>query len=404
MKMVHILLGGVLLAAIGGAVWTTLPQRDTLSDASQPYRPQSRPHVVSPTDQARAQFHALHPQIPPLKNLASTDQAHQHYVNRVAFSPDGSRLASAGAEGDLCTWSLPDLQPLLHIHTHAGVIHGLAWSPDSRRLVSGGDDTWINVWDSTTGQLLDRHKQPCPVAAVCFIADNDHLVSTCGQAVRFWQVGAEDQLFAGEPDTESDFQYLAVTPDNQIAVANATGGLFLLDAQGSTLDHLERHTRHVAGSARSADDERNTVTGIRALADGRLLVCDCSGVWLWDRHKDGPAAMELVVPGEQAWHAALTGDGRTLLVEVPTRCRVIDLQSRKTIADAVVSGETLRSVDVDPRGRWFATGSGGFNTATGIEDRGPASLQLFDLKAAQALPPSRDQPKPVDTRDLQPWR
>jgi WD40 repeat protein len=404
MKMLHILLGSVLLAAIGGAVWTTVAQRDTLADATRPYRPASRPHVVSPEEQAIAEFHALHPHITQQKDIGRISAPHQHRVQAVAFSPDGSRLATAGAEGDICTWSLPDLKPLLHIETHAGVLYALAWSPDSRRLVSGGQDTWIEVWDSTTGELVDRHKQACPVTGAGFFSDGTHLVSLCGEVVRFWLIGQDDELFEATPDTDSEFSQLAVTSDNLVAIADRTGGLLLLDAQGNPLDHLRRRTQHVRGSPMAADDERNWVIGLRPVADGRVLVCDSSGVWMWDRRKSGGAAMSLIVPGVGNWHAALAPDGHTLLIGMEHAGRVIDLTSGKTLVDSFVAGSELGTVDIDPQGRWYAIGSGGVYNEQGIEDRGPTAVQLFDLRAVLARGPSKDQPKPADTRDIEPWQ
>ena len=108
----------------------------------------------------------------------------------VAYSPDGGRLASAGNDMTVRLWdavSGREVLPPLRGHTEPVV--RLAFSPDGRRLVSGGMDSTVRVWDATTGQevgfspLEDRHY----VAGVAYSPDGRWLASAGWDSiVRVW--------------------------------------------------------------------------------------------------------------------------------------------------------------------------------------------------------------------------
>src|SRR5262249_8897284 len=79
-------------------------------------------------------------------------------ANRLAFSPDGDRLAVGSADGAV---RMLDGTPLtgpgeggqaLTLVGHSDAVVGLAYSPDSRRVVSASRDGTAKVWDAHTGR------------------------------------------------------------------------------------------------------------------------------------------------------------------------------------------------------------------------------------------------------------
>ena len=69
-----------------------------------------------------------------------------------AFSPDGSRVVTAGSDGKARIWVTATGAELLIIAAHAPGVTAAAFSPDGADLVTVGFDQTARVWDATTGR------------------------------------------------------------------------------------------------------------------------------------------------------------------------------------------------------------------------------------------------------------
>jgi WD40 repeat protein/tetratricopeptide (TPR) repeat protein len=73
----------------------------------------------------------------------------------VAFSPDGTRIATGGtadsANAEASVWDARTGAELLSLKGHTSRVMSVAFSPDGTRVITGGDDGTVKVWDARSG-------------------------------------------------------------------------------------------------------------------------------------------------------------------------------------------------------------------------------------------------------------
>jgi WD40 repeat protein len=88
-------------------------------------------------------------------------------ILNIAFSPDGGRIASAGMDRKISLWDAKTFEPVAAFTGHLGHISDLDWdrtrtTPASLRLVSSSGDNTVRIWDpsslQTRTQALEARK------------------------------------------------------------------------------------------------------------------------------------------------------------------------------------------------------------------------------------------------------
>lgn len=87
-----------------------------------------------------------------------TLKGHSDWVIFVAFSPDGGTLASGSVDETVKLWDVSTGKEIRTLKGHSGWVRSVAFSPDGRTLASGSDDNTIKLWNTATGRELHTLK------------------------------------------------------------------------------------------------------------------------------------------------------------------------------------------------------------------------------------------------------
>ena len=81
---------------------------------------------------------------------------HTEAVISVAFSPDGTRLASGSGDATVRLWDIQTQTPEFSCKGHTHWILVVSWSPDGRKIASACKRGQISLWDPTSGEAFKQ--------------------------------------------------------------------------------------------------------------------------------------------------------------------------------------------------------------------------------------------------------
>ena len=231
------------------------------------------------------------------------------WVNDVAFSGDGERLAAASSDKRLWVWHTDD-GTLTQSFAHPSTLLTTSWSPDGRSLYTGAADGVVRQWTypgPTLSGFASIPGQGVFGGAVLVAASTD--------GIRLWDTADPDNptllsLTAAPAGVRLDGAVDVSDSRSLVVAGDENGGLHIWDVRDPArpvfLTSFQEHTGFIEGVTFDPSGTRLAVAS------------DDSSVTLWDLSSgipDGPAS-RLSDLGGFAYTASFTPDATTLVVAV----------------------------------------------------------------------------------------
>jgi RNA polymerase sigma factor (sigma-70 family) len=150
----------------------------------------------------------------------------------LAFSPDGSKLATAGMSPSghqAYLWDVATGRQIQVFSGHERPVHDIIFFPDGKLLASGGEDQTIRLWDAATGREVRRWKaHPKGVNCLALSPRGKTLISAGEDSTLcFWEAttGKEQGRLTAH---QSAVNALALSRDGTRLASADKNGLILL--------------------------------------------------------------------------------------------------------------------------------------------------------------------------------
>lgn len=198
-------------------------------------------------------------------NLSDPDGRSFQTSNRIkgvvwslAFSPDGSSLASGHSDHTLRTWNVSTGSAIRTLTGHTNQPRCVAFSSDGTLLISGSEDTTIRCWRVVDGRCLHTLRANAPIRSIAISPDGLMVASGAYDGtVNLWRI-ADGRLIETTMEHRGEVRSIVFSPDGALLAtgsSDSTAALWHVDS-GTRASSLRVHVRQVRSVAFSPDGRR----------------------------------------------------------------------------------------------------------------------------------------------------
>ena len=297
----------------------------------------------------------------------TTLRGHSEQVGSVTFSPDNTRIATASFNGTIKLWDTESFEEVITLTGHTTTVATVVFSPNGEQLASASDDKTIKLWDVRSGQEIATFKGHLEeVGSVVFSPDGKRLASaSVDKTIKLWDIeeGREITTLSGHAASVIS---VAFSPDGSRLASGSEDMIKLWDARSfQEIATLRGHTQFVHHVAFSPD-------GARLASAGRDKM-----IKLWDV-RSGQEIMSFT--GHTGWvnGVAFSPDGARLAsASFDKTVKLWDARSGQKITSLPGHANKVYSVALSPDGTRIASGSS--DTTVKIWDT-RSGQEVFKLK------------------------
>ncbi len=309
--------------------------------------------------------------------LTATNRPNER-PNGVAFSPDGTRLAivheyseaSGNSAGEVQVLDVATRKELLNLKGHLGRLFSVAYNPAGTRLATTGD-SGIKVWDAATGREI--HHLPANAARfqnrdIKFSHDGKRLISGYGSAVKVWDATTGREMLSLKGHTGYVLS-VAFSPDGKRLASGDNWHVKVWDAAaGQEPVTVPGEQGWWFGTPAFSPDGKRLAVG---LGNGPVRICDAvTGRTL------------LTFKGHTGWvvGVAFSADGKRLASASHDRTvRIWDAATGAAIHTLKGFTNKVNAVAFSPDGKYLATADGD-NEQTTV-----GRVELWDVRSGREI-------------------
>jgi RNA polymerase sigma factor (sigma-70 family) len=348
----------IVLALVTAAVGGHFSATNAAQTEVQPERGSQRP--VGPEEGPALPVVLLRAEEPEPITL----KGHTSEVLSVCFSPDGKRIVTGGGvvqrlgnppvPGEVKVWDAEKGTEILALKGHTDRVWSVCFSPDGKRIATAGADHTVRVWDVKKGnEILILKGQTRSTGSVCFSPDGTRIATLGTEHIKVWDAENGKELLTLTAEVRPNGS-VCFSPDGKRLASvypwssrgkPAPGQIKVWDAEkGKELLTLKGHTGYVFSVAYSRDGKR-------------LASADEQTVRVWDAEK-GEELLALTGHTAPVSSVCFSRDGKRLAsASWDKTVKVWDAEKGKELLTLTGHTELLRSVCFSPDGKRIASAS-----------------------------------------------
>jgi WD40 repeat protein len=149
-------------------------------------------------------------------------EGHTSSVERVAFSPDSSLLATASTDRTVKLWELASFRERATLTGHTSAGTGVVFSPDGKLVAASSEDMPIRIWEVATGRQISafgeaRKEGSMPGWVIAFSPDGKTIAGggAIPREIHLWDMATKQKIVSLGTESHGAAMTVAFSPDSR---------------------------------------------------------------------------------------------------------------------------------------------------------------------------------------------